>query len=95
MCLAVPGRILRILDETPLFRRGEVEFLGIRRDCSLACVPEAREGDFVIVHAGVAITVIDEVAAQQTLADLAAADHPAVPLPNALPASEPRDASSR
>ncbi|MFM7160870.1 MAG: HypC/HybG/HupF family hydrogenase formation chaperone, partial [Planctomycetaceae bacterium] len=71
MCLAVPGRITRVLDETPLFRRGEVEFLGIRRECSLACVPEAREGDFVIVHAGVAITVIDEVAAQQTLSDLA------------------------
>lgn len=72
MCLALPGRIVRWLDQDPLFARAEVEFDGIRRICHMACVPEAREGDYVIVHAGVAISRVDEAAAQRTLRDLGA-----------------------
>ena len=60
MCLAVPGRIEQIDDEAALTRCGSVSFGGIRKSVNLAFVPEARLGDFVLVHAGFAITQIDE-----------------------------------
>ena len=60
MCLAVPGRILNITDETPLTRRGKVSFGGIVREVNLAFVPEAEANDFVMVHVGFAISQIDE-----------------------------------
>ena len=59
MCLAVPGRILNITDETPLTRRGKVSFGGIVREVNLAFVPEAEANDFVMVHVGFAISQID------------------------------------
>lgn len=74
MCLAVPGKLVRWLDRDPVFARAEVEFAGVRRVCHLACVPEACEGDFVLVHAGVAITRIDAEEAQRVLADLVQLD---------------------
>jgi hydrogenase expression/formation protein HypC len=67
MCLAVPGRLLEIQGEDALGRRGRVAFGGIVKDVSLACVPEAREGDYVLVHVGVAISVIDAGEAEETL----------------------------
>ncbi len=70
MCLALPGRLMRWIDRDPLFARAEVEFDGIRRICHMACVLEANEGDYVIVHAGVAISRVDEAAARKTLAEL-------------------------
>ena len=71
MCLAIPGRVVEWIDRDPTFAQAEVEFDGVRRKCCMACVPEAREGDYVIVHAGVAISRVDEAEAQRTLADLA------------------------
>lgn len=71
MCLGIPGRIVRWLDHDPLLAAAEIEFAGVRRVCQMACVPEAAEGDYVIVHAGVAISRIDPAAAQETLAQLA------------------------
>lgn len=71
MCLAVPGKLVRWLDRDPAFARAEIEFAGIRRVCHMACVPEVSEGEFVLVHAGVAITRIDTEEAQRVLADLA------------------------
>lgn len=62
MCLAVPMKILRRGAE-----RGEVEMDGARREVMLTLVPGAQEGDFVIVHAGYALEVIDETEAQRTL----------------------------
>ncbi len=59
MCLAVPGKVVRWLDREPLFARAEIEFEGVRRVCHMACVPEAEIGEFVIVHAGVAISRVD------------------------------------
>lgn len=59
MCLAVPGKVVRWLDREPLFARAEIEFEGVRRVCHMACVPEADIGEFVIVHAGVAISRVD------------------------------------
>jgi hydrogenase expression/formation protein HypC len=57
MCLAVPGKLLTITaGDMPT---GRVDFGGIVREACLACVPDARVGDFVIVHAGYAIRRID------------------------------------
>ncbi|MBD3268184.1 HypC/HybG/HupF family hydrogenase formation chaperone [bacterium] len=65
MCLGIPGKIVSIQDEDPLYRMGKVEFSGVQKDISLAYVPEAEAGDYVIVHAGFAINVIDEEEANQ------------------------------
>lgn len=70
MCLAVPGRVVAWINRDLLFASAEVEFEGIRRVCHMACVPEAQPGDFVIVHAGVAISRVDEAEAVKTLKDL-------------------------
>ena len=61
MCLAIPGQITSIdveLDET--FRQAKVSFGGIVKDVNLAMVPEARVGDYVLVHVGVALSIVDE-----------------------------------
>ena len=60
MCLAVPGRILGTTGDDPLTRIGRVDFGGIVKEINLAFVPEARVGDYVLVHVGFAITIIDE-----------------------------------
>jgi hydrogenase expression/formation protein HypC len=59
MCLAIPGRLLDVQGEDILERRGRVSFGGVVKVVCLSCVPEAKEGDFVLVHVGVAIGVID------------------------------------
>ncbi|WP_099240364.1 HypC/HybG/HupF family hydrogenase formation chaperone [Synechococcus sp. BDU 130192] len=71
MCLAVPGKILEITGDDPLFKMGRVSFSGVVREVSLAYVPEAQVGDYAVVHAGFALSVLDEVAATETLATLA------------------------
>ena len=67
MCLAIPGQIKSItvqLDET--FRMARVSFGGIIKEVSLAMVPESQIGDYVLVHVGVAISLIDEEEARKT-----------------------------
>lgn len=71
MCLAVPGQLLSIDGDDPLTRQGRVAFASIVKQANLAYVPEAEVGDYVLVHAGFAITVIDEAEAMKTLAYLA------------------------
>jgi hydrogenase expression/formation protein HypC len=66
MCLAVPGRIVRIVDQQGL-RMGDVDFGGVTRRVCLAYVPEAVEGDYAIVHAGFAISTLDREEAARTL----------------------------
>jgi len=66
MCLGIPGRITEA-EEDGLMRMAKVDFGGITRDVCLAYVPEADVGDFVIVHAGFAISQVDESEAQETL----------------------------
>ena len=66
MCLAVPGKIVSVNETDPLFRLGVVDFGGVPREVNLACVPEAVPGDFVIVHVGMALSVLDEETALQT-----------------------------
>ncbi len=60
MCLAIPGQVLEIQGEDPLSRLGKVSFSGIIKEVQLAFTPEARVDDYVLVHAGFAISVIDE-----------------------------------
>jgi len=61
MCLAVAGVIVAITDNHPLRRTARVLFGSIERDINISFVPEALEGDWILVHAGVAIcTVIRE-----------------------------------
>jgi len=57
-------------ERTDELAAGLVEFAGVRRSVSLACVPEARPGDFVIVHAGIAISLVDPDEAQRVFAYL-------------------------
>jgi hydrogenase expression/formation protein HypC len=66
MCLAVPGKILSIAGDDPLTRSGKVSFGGITKEVSLAYVPEAKPGDYVIVHVGFALSIVDEAEAHQT-----------------------------
>ena len=67
MCLAIPGKIESIEPAEGMFIRGKVSFGGIGKFVELSLVPEAKPGDYVLVHVGVAISVIDEEAARQTL----------------------------
>ncbi len=60
MCLAIPGNILSITDDNPLTRAGKVNFGGVVKEVNLAYVPEAGIGDYVIVHAGFAISTLNE-----------------------------------
>ena len=71
MCLGVPGKVVEWMDRDPVFGRALVEFGGIRRECHMACVPDAAVGDYVIVHAGIAITRVNEQEAERTLHDFA------------------------
>jgi hydrogenase expression/formation protein HypC len=71
MCLAVPGQLLSIEGDDSLTRQGRVSFAGLVKPVNLAYVPEAQIGDFVLIHAGFAIAVIDEAEALRTLAYLA------------------------
>lgn len=67
MCLAVPGKILSISGSDEA-RMGQISFAGVGKEACLAFVPEAKVGDYVLVHAGFAISVLDEAEATQTLA---------------------------
>lgn len=66
MCLAVPGKILSISGSDGT-RMGQVSFGGVGKEACLAFVPEAKVGDYVLVHAGFAISVLDQEEAIQTL----------------------------
>lgn len=69
MCLAVPAKILSIQGED-LMRVGKVSFSGVVKEINLAYLPEAEIGDYAIIHAGVAISIVDPAEAVQTLRDL-------------------------
>ena len=65
MCLAVPGLILEV-DQQANSRLGTIQFGGITRQAYLDFVPEAMVGDYVIVHVGFAISVVDAEEARRT-----------------------------
>jgi len=67
MCLAVPGKIMMISGDDSLSRMGKIDFSGISKEISLAYLPEAKIDDYVIVHAGFAISIIDQQEAKESL----------------------------
>ncbi len=67
MCLSIPGKLIEIVAELdPTFRIGKVDFDGIKKEVNLAMVPEAKINDYVLVHVGAAISIIDEKEAKET-----------------------------
>ena len=60
MCLAVPGKLVSIDSSDDSFRSGKANFGGILKEINLSYVPEAKIGDYVLVHVGFALTVVDE-----------------------------------
>ena len=72
MCLAVPGKVLEIFGDDPFLRSAKVSFAGVVKLISLTCTPEAKVGDFVLVHVGVAISTVDPEEAAETFAYLKA-----------------------
>ena len=66
MCLGIPGKVLEVRGDD-FARMATVDFGGVTKDISLAYVPEVGVGDYTIVHAGFAITRLDEESALQTL----------------------------
>ena len=68
MCLAIPGKILSIENQDDaIFRQAKVSFDGIIKTVNLAMVPEAKEGDYVLVHVGAAISIVDEEEAKKSI----------------------------
>ena len=67
MCLAIPGKI-KSIDTLydGMVRMAKVQFGGITKEASLEMVPHAKIGDYVLIHVGVAISVVDEKEAMQT-----------------------------
>jgi len=59
MCLAVPGKVICVEGTESLTRMGKIDFGGVLKAVSLAYVPEASLGDYVIVHAGFALSRLD------------------------------------
>jgi hydrogenase expression/formation protein HypC len=66
MCLAVPGKIIEIYDSAGM-RMCKIDFGGVLRDVCLQALPDAKIGDFAIVHAGFALNILSETEAQETL----------------------------
>jgi hydrogenase expression/formation protein HypC len=67
MCLAIPGKIKSIESQMDgLVRMAKVSFDGILKEASLELVPEAKEGDYVLIHVGIAISIVDEEEAKKT-----------------------------
>ena len=69
MCLAVPGKIVEMYQNGPL-TMGKMDYGGIVKEACLAYLPEAKVGDYAIVHAGFAISLLSEEEAQATLETL-------------------------
>ena len=84
MCLAVPGKVLGT-EEREGSRLGRVEFGGIVREVCLDLVPEAEPGDYVIVHAGFAISRLDVEEAERTYQLLAEMEQAGEEAPTAAP----------
>jgi hydrogenase expression/formation protein HypC len=70
MCLAIPGKIVSVSGDEPLTRLARVSFGGVVKEVSLAYLPEAGVDDYVIVHAGFALSQIDEAEALRVFEEL-------------------------
>jgi len=90
MCLGIPGEVTRWIDRDPLLARAEVRFGELHRVCHLACVPDAQIGDYVIVHAGIAISKVNPVEAHRLFDEI---DKLELQQELATDVSPPRDSS--
>lgn len=70
MCLGIPGQVVSIAGTEPLTRTAKVRFGGVIKDVNLAYAPEAKTGDYVVVHVGFAISILNEAEAHRVLATL-------------------------
>lgn len=70
MCLAVPGRVMEVEGAEPAFLRGKVDFGGVLKEVAFPFTPQVKPGEYVLVHAGFALQVVDEAEARRTLDDL-------------------------
>ena len=70
MCLGIPGQVVSIAGDEPLTRTAKVRFGGVVKNVNLAYAPEASIGDYVIVHVGFAISILNESEAHRVLATL-------------------------
>ena len=70
MCLGVPGQLMRLSPNEIGMTMGTVRFGGIRKEVCLAYTPEAKVGDYVLVHVGFALSVLDEKRAAEMVARL-------------------------
>ncbi len=67
MCLAIPGKVITINKQSDdTFRNAKVSFGGIIKEVNISMVPDAKEGDYVLVHVGLAISVVNEEEALKT-----------------------------
>ena len=69
MCLGVPGRVVEWIERDSIFARALVEFSGVTGECQMACVPDVDVGDYVVVHAGIAISRVNAGEATRALAE--------------------------
>jgi hydrogenase expression/formation protein HypC len=67
MCLAVPGRVVSIDQKDPEMKMAKVNFSGIVKDVCVQWLPEVKEGDYVLAHVGMALNIVDEKDAMETL----------------------------
>ncbi len=70
MCLAIPGQVLDVDGDDPILRNGRVNFAGIVKRVNLSYTPEAKPGDYVLVHVGFAISTVDQEEAGQVFSYL-------------------------
>ncbi len=66
MCLGVPGKIIEIYEANGL-KMGKIDFGGVYREACLAYVPEAKVGDYTLIHVGFALNIISEEEARETI----------------------------
>ena len=66
MCLGIPGKIIDVYAAGGL-PMGKVDFGGVTKECCLAYVPEAKVGDYTIIHVGFGLNIVDEAEALETL----------------------------
>ncbi len=65
MCLAIPGKVIEISGDDLLTRSGRVDFGGVIRQVNLCYVPDVKLGDYVVVHVGFALSILDEAEANK------------------------------
>jgi hydrogenase expression/formation protein HypC len=70
MCLAIPGKVQNVEGDEPAFLSGKVDFGGVRKEIRFAFTPEVKPGDYVLVHVGFALRVIDEEEAERNRATI-------------------------